>query len=455
MAERLRKPLLYSYGVSDLFFTLMVGAELYLFSAFLTDYAEFPLHVVGQILLITSLVDIVCALVGGVILQKVTLRIGGKYRSWFLIGPPLVAPLYTLQFVKFGDVTTAAVIIIVTFIVSHMLFNVVYAAVGSMVGRLSQQPDERTVLSTSRAQGASAASIIFSLVGLRLITYFGTHTTKVSGFPITVAIFAVLMVFGYWYIYWMTRGKDPYDENVTETAGTQNKQSLIDIIEVCRNLPLLMLICADTFNQTCVFFIMQFAYYYFGYVTGDAAFLSTFILAISIALLVGTLIAPWFGLKVGKRNAYWISLALATCVYVSSIFLAKDAWSFTLVFCVAAAFQYISISMNTALYSDTVIYGEWKTGKNIRAFTMALLVLPIKVGLFFRSAIISVGIIAIGFEANQDPTPGVVSGIKALITFAPVTTCIIAAVIFVLGYRIEDKKIIEMQDEIAARKTQE
>lgn len=454
MAERLRKSLLYSYGVSDLFFTLMVGAELYLFSAFLTDYAEFPLHIVGQILLITSLVDIVCALVGGVILQKVTLRIGGKYRSWLLIGPPLVAPLYTLQFVKFGDFTTAAVIIIVTFIVSHMLFNVVYAAVGSMVGRLSQLPDERTVLSTSRAQGASAASIIFSLAGLRLITYFGTRTTKLAGFPITVAIFAVLMVFGYWYIYWMTRGRDPYDENVAGTAGTQDKQSLTGIVrEVFRNRPLLMLICADTFNQTCVFFIMQFAYYYFTYVTGDAAFLSTFILAISIALLAGTLIAPWFGLKVGKRKAYWISLVLAACVYVSSIFLAAGAWSFTIIFCIAAAFQYVSISMNTALYSDTVIYGEWKTGKNIRAFAMALLVLPIKVGLFFRSAIISVGIIAIGFEANQDPTTAVVSGIKALITFAPMATCIIAAVIFVIGYRIEDKKILEMQDEIAARKS--
>ena len=110
--------------------------------------------------------------------------------------------------------------------------------------------------------------------------------------------------------------------------------------------------------------------------------------------------------------------------------------------------------MNTALYSDTVIYGEWKTGKNIRAFIMALLVLPIKIGLFFRSAIIAVGFIAIGFEANQDPTPGVVSGIKALITFAPMTTCIIAAVIFTLGYRIEDKNILQMQDEIATRKAQ-
>ena len=117
-------------------------------------------------------------------------------------------------------------------------------------------------------------------------------------------------------------------------------------------------------------------------------------------------------------------------------------------------FQYVASSMNTALYSDTVVYGEWKTGKNIRAFTMALLVLPIKVGLFFRSAIIAVWLIAIGFVANEDPTPEVVAGIRAIMTFAPAAACAIGAIIFSLGYKIEDKNVLLMQDEIAARKTQ-
>jgi sugar (glycoside-pentoside-hexuronide) transporter len=455
MVERLRKSLLYTFGVSDLFFTLMVCTELYLFSAFLTDYAQFPPKIFGQIILITSLFDIVCALVGGIILQRANLKFGGKYRSWLLIGPPIVAPLYVLQFVKIGSFSVAAVIIIVTFVASHMLFNVVYAATGSMVGRLSQVPDERTVLSSSRAQGASAASLIFSAAGLPMITYFGARTTKLAGFPITVAVFAFLMICGYWYIYRMTAGKDPYDESVASAAGPEDKQSLKDIIRaVFKNRPLLLLISADTFNNTCTFFVAAFAFYYFTYVIKNAAFLSVFILAISIALLTGTLAAPWIGLRIGKRNAYWIALALAACGYASSIFLARSAWSFTLTFCIAAGFQYVASSMNTALYSDTVIYGEWKTGKNVRAFTMALLVLPIKVGLFIRSAIITVGLIAIGYVANQDPTPEVVAGIRAIMTFAPAAACAIAAIIFSLGYKIEDKTVLQMQEEIAARKAQ-
>ena len=68
MAERLNKSLLYTFGVGDLFFTLLINMELYFFPAFLTDYAQFSLVVVGQILYITSIADIVCALVAGVIL---------------------------------------------------------------------------------------------------------------------------------------------------------------------------------------------------------------------------------------------------------------------------------------------------------------------------------------------------------------------------------------------------
>jgi hypothetical protein len=72
--ERLRKLVLYTFGVSDLFFTLMVCMELYFFSAFLIDHARFPLTIVGQIILLTSLFDIVCAVAGAVILQRATLQ---------------------------------------------------------------------------------------------------------------------------------------------------------------------------------------------------------------------------------------------------------------------------------------------------------------------------------------------------------------------------------------------
>ena len=63
-------------------------------------------------------------------------------------------------------------------------------------------------------------------------------------------------------------------------------------------------------------------------------------------------------------------------------------------------FASVATAMNTALFSDTVVYGEWKTGKNISAFTMALMNLRVKVGVLVRSAVVTAGLMTIGFVAN-------------------------------------------------------
>lgn len=92
---------------------------------------SFSLVAVMQILGITSAVDIVFALAAGVLLQKVTLRFGGKYRSWFLVGAPVVAVLFLLQFTKIGGDFVAAAIIVFGFFTSHLIWNVYVTAGGA------------------------------------------------------------------------------------------------------------------------------------------------------------------------------------------------------------------------------------------------------------------------------------------------------------------------------------
>ena len=84
---------------------------------------------------------------------------------------------------------------------------------------------------------------------------------------------------------------------------------------------------------------------------------------------------------------------------------------------------------------------------------MALQSFAIKVAVLIRSAVVALGLIAIGFEANTDPSPGVIEGIRSIMVFAPAAGSAIAAAIFFFGYKIEDSQILRMQDEAAARKT--
>jgi Na+/melibiose symporter-like transporter len=454
MAERLKKSLLYTFGVGDLFFTLLIAMEVFYFQAFLTDYAKYPLIIVSIIQYTTGFGDILCALAAGVILQRASMKLGGKYRSWLLLCPPIVAPLFILQFSKIGGGYIAAAIIIFGFLASHLLWNVQFAATGALMGSLTQRPDERTIMSSSRAQGTSASNLIFSYTGPFMILFFGKLTSDIIGFSITIIIFGIMMVLGYLYLYKITDVADLSKDQVinAETKETkESKKTLREIVSlVFKNPPLLWLVIAETFRNTCIFLVLSFAFYYFGYVLNKPDFLTVFILANSVAQLLGTFAAPWIGVRIGKRNAYWISLILSAFVFLSMTFFEASTWSFTIIFCIAAMVGMISGSMQTALFADTVVYGEWKTGKNIQAFTMSLLTLPVKLGLLIRAGIINVGLMSISFVAGKS-SPEVVNGISSIMIYSPAVAAAIAGAIFYFGYRIEEKHVLQMQDEIAAR----
>ena len=59
--------------------------------------------------------------------------------------------------------------------------------------------------------------------------------------------------------------------------------------------------------------------------------------------------------------------------------------------------------------------------------------------------------IIIGYIANTAPTAEVVNGISSIMIYSPAVTCAVAAAVFYFGYRIEDKDVVQMQDEIAAK----
>jgi Na+/melibiose symporter-like transporter len=454
MASQLKKSVLYTYGIADLFFGLLIAMEVYFFPVFLTDYARFSLAMAGEILMLTSILDIGCTLGGGILLQKTTLRPGGKYRSWFLIGPVIAAPLFVLEFTRIGSDRVAAFIIVLGFVASHILLNVVYSAGGAMVGKLSRLPEETTLLSASRAQGMAASGIVFSITGLPMIIFFGRFTNDVKAHAISVGIYAVLMVLGYWYLYKITSGKDPYDEGVTDTAKKVSRQSVADIATVMRhNPPLFFLILAEIFRNAYIFIVTGFAIYYFKYVLNNREFVPVFILAVSIAGLAGSLAASWIGVRFGKRHSYWIFLVLASVAFASGNYLPESSWSITAACCFGSMFGMVAGAMSTALFSDTVVYGEWKTGKDVRAFIMAMCNVPIKIGVFIRNAVLSLGLMAIGFVANASPAPSVVHGIRSIMMFTPAVACALAAAFFYFGYRMEDKQVLAMQEEIDLAKS--
>ncbi|MBN2418990.1 MAG: MFS transporter [Deltaproteobacteria bacterium] len=454
MAEKLKKSLLYTYGIGDLCFTLLVCMEVYYFNLFLTDYAKFSLSTTGIIVTATGIGDIVFAFVAGVILQRVSLKFAGPYRSWLLIAPPLVVVLFLFQFSKIGTEYIAASIIIIGFLASHLFWNIGFGAIGGLMGSITQDPDESTILSSSRAQGQSAGNLLFSYTGGLMVPFFTMSSLgSVYGFSVTILIFGALMIAGYFYLYKMTATRNAAEIKAAsaQTASTDKKSVWEMVMLVFRNPPLLFLMIADIFRNTCLFFILSFAAYYFKNVFGDEAFLKNFMLINGIGTLLGAFAAQWIGPKIGKRHAYGLGCILGGLVYLSVAFIEVNAWSFTIIFSIGAMIACASQAMIGALFVDTSVYGEWKTGKNILGFTMSMIMLPIKFGLLIGRNINIVGLGIIGYVAGAESTPEVSNGISSIMIYTSSITSILAAVIFYLGYRIKEKDVVRMQEEIATR----
>src|SRR5674536_198204 len=109
-------------------------------------------------------------------------------------------------------------------------------------------------------------------------------------------------------------------------------------------------------------------------------------------------------------------------------------------------------ALGVAMYSSTVDYGEWKTGKNARGFIMSLINFPIKTAIFLRSVIITAVLVGAGYVANMKPTAALISGIKNGIALVPAIIMLIGLVFIVLLYKITPNSLEQMQKEIVERK---
>jgi GPH family glycoside/pentoside/hexuronide:cation symporter/glucuronide carrier protein len=108
-------------------------------------------------------------------------------------------------------------------------------------------------------------------------------------------------------------------------------------------------------------------------------------------------------------------------------------------------------ALGVAMYSATVDYGEWKTGKNARGFIMSLISFPIKSAIFIRSVVLTSILVSAGYVADMAPTPELVAGIKNGIALVPALFIGAGLVIIIFLYRLNPQKHREIQAQIAAR----
>jgi len=303
MNKPLKKSAINLYGLPSFGFQTMVNIEVMFFAAFLTDFAKIPLALVSTILLITSIVDIVAVPTAGVILEKSNMK-WGKYRSWLLVGPPIAALFYILQFSQIGGTAEInAIIIFLGFAISHLVWNTFYAAHISMNNSLTTIREERISMASNRGMFNAAGALAFSYFGVKAITAIGAGVgNPVLGYTYMAAITGAIMIACNIIYYVITK---EYAQNGTEVKAGKpaEKMSIGEMLkQIVVNPPLLGLMLVELGRYLGRFVIFGMAFYYFKYVIEDLPGLALFMTGLTISSFFAAMIAAPIAKRLGEKQ---------------------------------------------------------------------------------------------------------------------------------------------------------
>ncbi|KPU42567.1 putative symporter YjmB [Oxobacter pfennigii] len=462
MKKPLSKAIKNLYGIGDLGFSLMASVETILFVFFLTNVAKYSLPMVAIIGSVTSIADAALSPFYGAIISGTKPLKWGRNRSWMLIAPPVVVILYAFQYTRIGPEPVAAAIVCAGFILSHIAWNIPWVANLSLISVLANNPEERGFLASRRATYSSLSGIFFSYIASPLAIFLGTITrNETLGYTLLAGLMAFLMMCGYWIVFKITDG---YEETSTEVNTVAKEAPKVEKVPVSvmlkmvfQNPHLIALLIGDFFRSMTSFVMTASAAYYFTYVAQNMALLPLYLLIGA----VGQLIGAYFSARVAKVLTNRTSVIVGMFGLAGSLilckFVAMNIVLFFVVITVVRLFLGLLTAVTVALYSDVVVYSEWKTGKNASAFIMGLMTLSLKVAIISRGTVIPIVLAAAGFVSGADPATATMELKNAVVnvfTFIPGLFALVGALIIAFGYRLTREKIEGYQAEIDRRKIQ-
>lgn len=446
------------YGVGDFGFNLMSSIESYYFNFFLTNLAQFALPVVTMITTVASTVDALLSWIYGAIINSSKPMKWGRYRSWLVAIPWIVPFLYAFQFVKFGSGIGSAVLIIVAAIASHVCWNFAYVANVSMISVAGKTPEDRSQLASTRAAWSNASKVVFSYAAPVVASAAAGVIGKVNMYGGAAFCFGVLFVVLYFAHFKMFEGY----ENTVQTsqadakASAKDKTSGKDLLRaLAQNPPLIALLIADLAKFMFNFICMGFASYYFLYVANNAKLTPVYILITNVFCIVGAYLSKTLSNRFSTRNTTIGVMAIQAVILILAFFGHNNVMMVIILMSVSLFGYGITYACTPALYGDTIVYSEWKTGKNAAGWISGLQNVPLKVSIMTRGIIISACLAAGAFSPKIDPADAsnqLKTAISAGFMLIPAIALIIAVLCLAFGFRLTKDKVDQYAAEIEARK---
>ena len=383
---------------------------------------------VGTIMMISRVFDGISDIIMGVIVDRTHSRFG-KARPWILrmCIPFAISGVLMFSVPASWASTPKLVYVFITYnLVSTVIYTAINVPYSALNALMTQDPYERSVLSIFRNLLATAGTLTINTFTLPLVEYFGNN---VSAWTKTFVVFGFVSVAAFLCTFFGTKervratetGEQKVEENVPFVTGIkalfQNKYWIM----MTGMLALFFLMYSVNGGATV---------YYAKDILGDKNLVSTINGIFNIVQILAMFFIAMMVKKYGKRNVFSIGLILD----IMGMLVLNFSGGSMPVIVISSVIRGIGNACGGAtmwaMVSDTIDYGEWKTGYRTEGLVNSACSFGYKIGNGIGSALLGVILEVGGYVGNAAAqTASALTSIRICFVWIPIAVYVCGLII--------------------------
>ena len=349
-----------SYGLGDFGCNIIYTAMSAFLLFYYTDYAGVSAFAVGAIMMISRVFDGISDLIMGVIVDRTKSRFG-KARPWLLrmCVPFAIAGVLLFSVPSTWSDTPKLIYVFITYnLVSTVIYTAINVPYSALNALMTQDPYERSVLSIFRNLLATAGTLTINTFTLPLVEFFGDNT---AAWTKTFMVFGVVAIIAFMINFLGTK------ERVVSVSDMQNGEH--------KDVPFIAGVKALFVNKYWILMTLMLALFFLMYainggstvyyakdILGDKDLVATINGIFNVVQILGMFFIAMLVKKYGKRNIFALGLVLDIVGILFLHYLHSEMWMIVVSSLIRGIGNACGGATMWAMVSDTIDYGEWKTG---------------------------------------------------------------------------------------------
>ncbi|MDP2036307.1 MAG: MFS transporter [Ignavibacteria bacterium] len=449
----LREKIAYGFGdfASSMFWKLFSMFLLF----FYTDVFGIAAAAVGTMFLVVRIWDAVMDLLIGAACDRTSTR-WGKFRPYLLFGAAPFAVVGIITFIT-PDLSPSGKLIYayVTYASMMMIYSLVNVPYSSMLGVMTDNPDDRTSLASFRFIGAFSGGLFVTATANSLVEYFGKDGSVASGYQWTVGIYAVLAAI--FFVLTFAGTKERLKPAVEKSSSLKT-----DFKDIAKNGPWFIMLGASIsvliFNSLrdgailyyFKYFIKDQTISFFGteYSFSQSVLASAYMSIWLATNILGVVLAKPISGKIGKKNTFLLSVVTSAILSFLIFFLQPQQLGLiffsNILIGISAG---IVLPLMWSMYADIADYSEWKNKRRATGLIFSSSTMSQKFGWTLGGALNGWLLSAYGFQANVEQTGDSLLGIRLMLSvFAGIGALL--GIVFMYFYPLSEKYMGNIRGEL-------